>query len=115
MSLDERAFFTDRVATSNPAWTSAHPDPGTSQAPYRLYNIGNNNPVELMHLIGCLERSLGRPAVKNMLPMQPGDVAKTYASTQLLEQDFGYKPIVSIREGIAHFVDWYQHFYECRR
>ncbi len=83
---------TDKVAAPNPEWNSDAPDPGTSMAPYRLYNIGNNNPVELMHLIGCLEKALGRDAKKNFLGLQPGDVPKTYADVDDLVADVGFKP-----------------------
>ena len=101
----------DRVATANPAWSGDHPDPGTSAAPYRLYNIGNNNPVELMHLIHVLESELGKEARKNMLPIQPGDVPATYADVDALIMDVGFKPSTSIEEGIARFVQWYRDYY----
>ncbi len=101
----------DRVATANPAWSGDHPDPGTSAAPYRLYNIGNNNPVELMHLIHALESELGKEARKNMLPIQPGDVPATYADVDALIMDVGFKPSTSIEEGIARFVQWYRDYY----
>ena len=101
----------DRIATPNPQWDAAMPDPGTSAAPYRLYNIGNNNPVQLMDFIAILEKALGRKARMNMLPMQAGDVPKTYADTGDLVQDIGYEPKTSIEEGIANFVDWYRSYY----
>ena len=101
----------DRVATTNSEWTGDHPDPGTSAAPYRLYNIGNNNPVELMHLIHALESELGKEARKNMLPIQPGDVPATYADVDALIEDVGFKPSTSIEEGIARFVQWYRDYY----
>ena len=101
----------DRVATANPAWSGDHPDPGTSAAPYRSYNIGNNNPVELMHLIHALESELGKEARKNMLPIQPGDVPATYADVDALIMDVGFKPSTSIEEGIARFVQWYRDYY----
>jgi UDP-glucuronate 4-epimerase len=95
----------------NPDWNSDRPDPATSKAPYRIYNIGNNNPVELMHLIGTLEQALGRTAEKNMLPMQLGDVPATYADVAALEQDVGFAPKTSIETGVARFVEWYRSYY----
>jgi UDP-glucuronate 4-epimerase len=100
----------DRVAQPNPDWSGAHPDPGTSKAPYRIYNIGNNNPVELMHLIQCLEKNLGIAAIKNFLPMQAGDVPATYADVDDLVRDCGFKPETSIEDGVAKFIDWYRFF-----
>jgi UDP-glucuronate 4-epimerase len=102
---------TDRVASSNPAWAGDHPDPGTSKAPYRIYNIGNNQPVELMHLIGCLEEAIGRKAEKRFLPMQAGDVPATYADVDDLVRDAGFRPATSIEEGVRRFVAWYREFY----
>ncbi|MFO0072949.1 MAG: NAD-dependent epimerase/dehydratase family protein, partial [Gemmatimonas sp.] len=101
----------DHTAPPNTAWDSDCPDPATSKAPYRIYNIGNNNPVELMHLIGTLEQALGRTAVKNMLPMQLGDVPATYADVAALEQDVGFAPKTSIETGVARFVAWYRAYY----
>ncbi len=103
---------TDHVASANPAWNSDAPDPGTSAAPYRLYNIGNNNPVELMHLIETLEKKLGRKAERNLLPIQPGDVPATYADVDALVQDVGFKPATSIEDGIGRFVDWYRDYFK---
>lgn len=97
----------DRIPEPNPAWSGDAPDPATSRAPYRVYNIGNNQPVELMHLIETLERCLGRTAEKNLLPMQPGDVAETYADVDDLVRDVGFKPATPIEEGVARFVKWY--------
>ena len=102
----------DRVAVSNPRWTGAHPDPGTSSAPYRIYNIGNNQPVELMRIIECLEQSLGRVAEKRFLPMQPGDVPATFADVDDLTADVGFKPSTSIESGVERFVTWYREFYQ---
>ena len=102
----------DRVAASNTAWDGADPDPGTSAAPYRLYNIGNNDPVELLHLIETLEQKLGRTATKNMLPMQMGDVPATYADVEALTQDTGFKPATPIEVGVERFVAWYRDYYE---
>jgi UDP-glucuronate 4-epimerase len=101
----------DHIAAPNPNWSGERPDPATSSAPYRLYNIGNNNPVELMHFIACLEKALGREAKKNFLPMQPGDVPNTFANVDDLVADVGFKPATSIEEGIARFVDWYRSYY----
>ena len=101
----------DHVATPNPAYSSEVPDPGTSSAPYRVYNIGNNNPVELMDMIGVLERVLGRTAEKRMLPLQPGDVPATWADVDDLTRDVGFKPATSIEDGIRRFVAWYREFY----
>jgi UDP-glucuronate 4-epimerase len=101
----------DKVATPNPDWTGAEPDPGTSAAPYRLYNIGNNQPVELMYFIECIENALGRKAQKNMLPLQPGDVPRTFADVDALVADIGFQPKTPIEQGIQRFVDWYRDFY----
>jgi UDP-glucuronate 4-epimerase len=101
----------DKVATPNPDWSSDDPDPATSNAPYRLYNIGNNNPVDLMHFIACIEKALGREAKKNFLPLQPGDVPKTYANVDALVADVGFKPATPIEEGIATFIAWYRSYY----
>jgi UDP-glucuronate 4-epimerase len=102
---------TDRVATPNPEWSGDNPDPGTSAAPYRNYNIGNNQPVELLHLIETLEKALGRKAEKNLLPLQPGDVPATFADLDNLVRDVGFKPATSIEEGVRRFVEWYRGYY----
>ena len=101
----------DHTAPKNPEWSGADPDPGTSAAPYRLYNIGNNNPVELMYLIEVLEKTLGKTAEKQMLPLQPGDVPATYADVAALIDDVGFKPQTSIEDGVARFVEWYQSYF----
>ena len=101
----------DHPAQPNPAWDSAHPDPATSSAPYRIYNIGNNTPVALMDLIGCIEKALGRTARKNFLPQQPGDMAETYANVDALIADIGFRPATPIQTGIDNFVAWYKTFY----
>ncbi|MBU6365275.1 MAG: NAD-dependent epimerase [Gemmatimonadetes bacterium] len=101
----------DHTAAPNPAWDPAHPDPGTSAAPYRLYNIGNNNPVELLHLIATLEAALGRTAEKRLLPLQAGDVPATYADVDALADAVGFRPATSIEDGVARFVAWYREFY----
>lgn len=102
----------DRPAAPNPDWQGDHPDPGTSAAPYRLYNIGNNSPVELMDFIGTLEKCLGREAEKRFLPIQPGDVPDTYADVSALVADVGYRPETPVATGVARFVDWYKDFYK---
>ena len=105
--VDGIICVTDKPATANPDWDSSNPDPGTSGAPYRLYNIGNNNPVLLTDFIKAIENALGKTAKRNLLPMQPGDVAATYADIKDLTEDVGYKPQTSVQEGINNFVDWY--------
>ncbi len=102
----------DRVATPNEAWSGAEPDPGTSSAPYRLYNIGNNSPVELMRYIEVIEECLGRKAEKNFLPMQPGDVPSTSADIEDLAADVGYRPDTPVEEGVARFIEWYRAYYK---
>ena len=101
----------DRVPEPDPEWSGDSPDSASSTAPYRLYNIGNNNPVELMHYIEVLEDCLGRKAEKNMLPLQPGDVPATYADVDDLVRDVGYKPDMSVEQGIANFVAWYRDYH----
>ena len=101
----------DRIPEPNPDWSGDAPDSATSRAPYRLYNIGNNQPVELMHYIEVLEDCLGRKAEKNLLPLQPGDVPDTYADVTDLVRDTGYKPDTSLEEGVRKFVEWYRDFY----
>ncbi len=102
----------DHVAQPNPQWSSDKPDPGTSLAPYRIYNIGNNQPVELMRFIEVLEDNLGIKSSKNFLPLQPGDVPATYANVDDLIQDVGYKPETSIETGIENFIQWYRSYYQ---
>jgi UDP-glucuronate 4-epimerase len=97
----------DKPATPNPAWNGADPDPGTSSAPYRLYNIGNNNPVMLLDFIGAIEKALGMTAEKELLPMQPGDVAATYANIEDLIDAVDYHPQTPVQEGIDNFIAWY--------
>ena len=101
----------DNTATPNENWNPATPDPGTSRAPYRLYNIGNQQPVELMDYIGAVEKCLGKKAEKNLLPLQPGDVPDTWADTQALADDVGYQPSTPIETGVKNFVEWYLEFY----
>ncbi len=102
----------DHVAQPNPDWSGDHPDSASSTAPYALYNIGNNEPVELMHYIEVLEDCLGKKAEKNMLPLQAGDVPATYADVQDLIRDVDYKPDMSVEQGIANFVAWYRDYYK---
>jgi len=101
----------DKPAQANASWASDNPDPGTSLAPYRVYNIGNNNPVNLLAFIETLEKCLGKKAIKNLLPLQPGDVPDTYADVSDLENDLGYKPGTLLETGISNFVEWYKNFY----
>jgi len=101
----------DHPAAADPAWNSAAPGPATSDAPYRLYNIGNSQPVELMRYIQALESCLGRTAIIEMLPMQPGDVPATQADVSRLETDLGFHPGTAVEEGIRRFVDWYRKYY----
>ncbi len=101
----------DHVAVGNPDWSGLHPDPASSQSPYRIYNIGSNNPVELLHFIEVLEDCLGKKAVKNLLPMQQGDVPDTYADVGALIKDVDYKPSTSIEVGVENFVRWYRDYY----
>lgn len=102
----------DHPATSNTDWSSDQPDPASSKAPWRIYNIGNNKPVQLMDYIDALEKALGKKAKINFLPLQPGDVPDTYANTDNLEKKFNYKPSTSIIEGVSKFVEWYKDYYK---
>ena len=101
----------DRPAQPNPAWSGARPDASTSRAPWRLYNVGNHTPVELMTLIELLEQELGREAVKNFLPMQPGDVPATFADVTDLQRDVGFTPETPLDVGVRCFVSWYRDYY----
>ena len=102
----------DHVAEPNPNWSGKDPDSATSKAPYRIYNIGSNNPCELLRYIEIIEECVGKKAIKNLLPLQPGDVPATYADVEALIQDVGYKPSTAIEEGVAKFVNWYRDFYK---
>ena len=102
----------DHTAEPNPAWNSDAPDPATSKAPYRIYNIGNNNPVELMYLIEIIEKELGRVAEKRMLPLQPGDVPATSANVDALVRDVGFAPQTPIETGVANFIAWYREYFQ---
>jgi UDP-glucuronate 4-epimerase len=102
-------------ATSNPAWSGLVPDPSTSKAPYRIYNIGNNAPVKLMDFVDTIEKRLGKKAHKQLMPMQPGDVAKTFADVSDLIEDLGYKPATPLATGISNFVEWYLDYYKVKQ
>jgi UDP-glucuronate 4-epimerase len=102
----------DRVAEPNNEWSGEAPDSATSSAPYRLYNIGNNQPVELKHYIKVLEDCLGKKAEQNLLPLQPGDVPDTYADVDDLVRDVDYKPATTVEQGISRFVEWYREYYK---
>lgn len=101
----------DDIATPNPDWDSNNPDPASSNAPYRIFNIGNNNPVKLTEYIAAIESATGKKAVKDLLPLQPGDVPDTFADVSELEKQVGYKPATSVKEGVANFVAWYREYY----
>src|SRR4030067_2953597 len=103
----------DRIAAPSPAWSGDASDPGTSSAPYRIYNIGNNNPVELMKFIEVLEDALGKKAKKNLLPLQRGEVPATYADVDDLMKDVGFKPDTPVEVGVRRFVEWYRGYYGC--
>ena len=100
-----------QIATEDPNWNSSDPSPASSNAPYRVFNIGNNQPVELIHFIECIEKALGMKAVKNLLPMQPGDVPATFANIDALEKAVGFRPSTPIETGIQKFVEWYRTYY----
>lgn len=102
----------DNVPRANPDWSGDEADPGSSSAPYKLYNIGNNEPVELMYMIETLEKCLGMTAEKNLMPIQPGDVPATYADVDDLIRDVGFSPNTPIEQGIENFVTWYREFYK---
>ena len=102
----------DRVAEPNAAYDPLEADPATSSAPYRVFNIGNNNPVQLLEFIACIERALGRKATKNLLPLQDGDVPATFANTDALNAWVGFVPGTSVETGVARFVDWYRGYYK---
>jgi UDP-glucuronate 4-epimerase len=102
----------DLPANGNSQWDGNHPDPGSSIAPWRVYNIGNNQPVELMDFIGSIEQALGKTAIKELLPMQPGDVLDTYADVHDLVEQFNYQPTTLINDGVKRFVDWYRSYYK---
>jgi UDP-glucuronate 4-epimerase len=103
----------DKIATPDPSFSLDKPSPAISSAPYRVYNIGNNQPVELMDFIACIEKATGRTAQKNFLPLQPGDVPSTFADVDALAKDVGFRPATPIDEGVRRFVAWYRDFYHC--
>ena len=100
----------DKIATSNPEFTTDAPDPSTSYAPFRVYNIGNNQPVELMTFIKTIEDAIGQEAKKNYLPMQPGDVVATYANIDDLKRDVGFEPKTELAVGIGNWAKWYREY-----
>lgn len=102
----------ERPPSANTAWTGANPDPAVSKAPYKIYNIGNNSPVQLMEFIDAIEDAVGETAIKEFMPMQAGDVVSTYADVTGLEKDFGYRPNTSLRQGIGEFVSWYKSYFD---
>ena len=102
----------DNIPQPNPDWSEDDADPGSSAAPYKLYNIGNNEPVELMYMIETIEKCLGKTAKKNMMPIQPGDVPATFADVDDLIRDVGFRPATPIETGIANFIEWYRDFYQ---
>jgi UDP-glucuronate 4-epimerase len=102
----------DKAPAGNSSWDGEHPDPSSSPAPYKVYNIGNNSPVQLMDFITTIETVLGKEARKNLVPMQPGDVHSTYADVNDLIKDFGYEPDTPVREGIGKFIAWYKDYYK---
>jgi len=102
----------DVVPTPDPKWSSERPNPNSSVAPFRLYNVGNQHPVELVEVIALLEEALSKKAIRNLLPLQPGDVPATFADAADLEQETGFPPRTPIRDGIGRFVEWYRSFYK---
>jgi UDP-glucuronate 4-epimerase len=100
----------DRPAAPDPQWSGNNPDPATSSAPYRIYNIGNNRPVELLHVVSELEKCLGRKAIRELMPIQPGDVPETYADVDDLMRDVGFRPATPVETGIRNFVTWYREY-----
>ena len=101
----------EMVAEPDPDWDASAPDPATSNAPYRIYNIGNNQPVKLLDYVEALENSLGRKATRNLMPMQPGDVKNTYADVTKLTEAVGYRPSTSVKDGVERFVAWYREYH----
>lgn len=103
-----------KIPAANSEWNGMHPDPATSFAPYRVFNIGNNKPVELLHFIEVLEEKIGKKAIKNLMPIQPGDVPETFADIDALENEINFRPTTSIEEGVGKFVDWYLDYYKVK-
>ena len=102
----------DQIAQPDPDWDSKNPSPASSYAPFRIFNIGNNNPVKLIEYIHAIEKSLGKTAIMDLLPLQPGDVPDTFADSSALEKAVNYKPSVSVNDGVQQFVEWYREFYQ---
>jgi UDP-glucuronate 4-epimerase len=102
----------DRIPEPDSAWDPDRPDPAISAAPYRLHNIGNHQPTELSYFIDVLEKAIGKPAIRNPMPMQPGDVLETFADVSSLQREIGFAPSTSIEEGIARFIAWYRDYYQ---
>ena len=111
----QSARLIDRPPQGNPAWSGDSPDPSSSAAPWKIYNVGNNRPEELMHVVALLEKEFGRPAIKEMLPMQPGDVPATYADIEDLARDAGFRPSTTIEDGIARFSSWFREYHRMAR
>src|SRR5690606_28016241 len=101
----------DNTAQADADWSGREPNPATSYAPYRIYNIGNNQPVKLLDFIEAIEEAVGKKAVRELMPIQPGDVPATFADVSALERDVGFKPTTSVVEGIRRFVEWYREYY----
>lgn len=104
--------LTERPATANPQWSGHSPDPATSNAPWRVYNIGNHSPVELLHVVSLLEQNLGKAAIRHLVPIQPGDVPATYADVEALAEAVDFSPATPIDVGIASFIDWYRKYHQ---
>ncbi len=102
----------DKIPSGNPAWSGLEPDPSTSRAPWKIYNIGNSEPVELLHYIELMEKAFGKTTEKELLPLQPGDVEHTYADISALQKETGYSPAISIEQGLKLFADWYRSYYQ---
>jgi UDP-glucuronate 4-epimerase len=102
----------DRIPTGNPQWSGLKPDPSSSRAPWKIYNIGNSEPIELFRYIELMEKAFGKTTEKELLPLQPGDVEHTYADVSSLEKDIGYSPSTSIEQGLQLFADWYRDYYQ---
>jgi UDP-glucuronate 4-epimerase len=101
----------DNPAFKDDIWSGSNPNPGSSVAPYKIYNIGNSSPVKLLHFIDAIENALGKKSIKNFLPLQAGDVPATWADVSNLEKELGYKPITKVENGIKSFVSWYKKYY----
>jgi UDP-glucuronate 4-epimerase len=110
--VESIARLLPKVAAPNAAWTGMQPDPATSFAPYRVFNIGNNQPVELIRFIEVIEEKLGKKAIKNLLPIQDGDVPETFADVDDLMREVDFKPATSIEVGVGNFIDWYRAYYK---